>query len=81
MAKRRRLARALASGVMDLSTGGIGSLALKVGRDAAPKESRKTLAHPQEQRLSEVVELLVAERGPERTCYLLMQAIHDVVDG
>lgn len=77
---RRRLARALTSGALDLSTGGIGSLAMQVGRDALPKHQAKRLAHPEETAFVEAVERLTKDRGRERTCWLLTQALHDLMD-
>lgn len=76
----RRLGRALGSAALDMSTGGLGSLAMKIGRDAAPKSQAKSMAHPREQAFSEVVDQLIQERGEERTCFLLTQALHDVMD-
>ena len=80
MAKRRRLARALGSATLDLSTGGLGSLAMQVGRDALPPSQSKRLAHPEEEQLVLAVEALKRSRGPERTCWLLTQALHDLMD-
>ena len=77
---KRRLGRALASAALDLSTGGIGSLAMQAGRDALPKSQAKRMAHPQETAFVETVERLTRERGRERTCYLLTQALHDLMD-
>lgn len=75
-----RLGRAVATAAMDLSTGGLGSLAMKVGRDAAAKSEARSLAHPQETAFVRAVDELRRNRGPERTCFLLTQALHDLMD-
>ena len=80
MARRRRLARALGSATLDLSTGGLGSLAMQVGRDALPPSQSKRLAHPEEEALVQAVEALRKARGPERTAFVLLQALLDQVD-
>lgn len=76
----KRLGRALGSAALDLSTGGIGSLAMQVGRDAAATSEKRHLAHPQETAFVSAVEDLKRTRGAERTCYLLTVALHDLMD-
>lgn len=77
---KRRLARALGSATLDLSTGGLGSLAMQVGRDALPPSQSKRLAHPEEEALVQAAEAVAKARGPERTCFLLLQALLDQLD-
>ena len=80
MARRRRLAQALTSAALDVATGGIGSLAMQVGRDAVPANQRGLIAPPEEQSFVAAVESLARTRGRERTCFLLTQALHDLMD-
>lgn len=80
MAKRRRLARALGSATLDLSTGGLGSLVMQVGRDALPPSQSKRLAHPEEEALVQAIEAMAKTRGPERTAFVLLQALLDQLD-
>ena len=56
------------------------AVTMQVGRDALPSSQSKRLAHPQEEQFVQALEGLERTRGRERTCFLLTQALHDLMD-